>query len=103
MLADITGVDAIYIICGYTDMRKAIDGLYSIIKDQLAMDPKSDAMFLFCGKRRDRIKVLRRFSEQTSWNGVRRNCRMGHVSEVLQLRSALPAGIRQETPVCIRQ
>ena len=58
MLADITVVDAIYIICGYTDMRKAIDGLCSIIKDQLEMDPESNAMFLFCGKRRDRIKVL---------------------------------------------
>ena len=27
MLADITVVDRIYIITGYTDMRKAIDGL----------------------------------------------------------------------------
>ena len=58
MLADISGVDKIYIICGYTDMRKAIDGLCAIIKDQLDMDPQSNAIYLFCGRRRDRIKVI---------------------------------------------
>lgn len=58
MLADISCVDAIYIICGYTDMRKAIDGLCAIIKDQMDMDPQSNAIYLFCGRRRDRIKVI---------------------------------------------
>lgn len=58
MLADISGVDKIYIICGYTDMRKAIDGLCAIIKDQLDMDPQSNSIYLFCGRRRDRIKVI---------------------------------------------
>ena len=60
MLADISGVDNIYIICGYTDMRKAIDGLCAIIEDQLKMDPNGNALYLFCGKRRDRIKALLR-------------------------------------------
>lgn len=27
MLGDISAVDDIYIVCGYTDMRKQIDGL----------------------------------------------------------------------------
>ena len=31
MLGDITSVDSIYIVCGYTDMRKSIDGLCTII------------------------------------------------------------------------
>ena len=44
--------------CGYTDMRKSIDGLCAIIEDQLKMDPSSSALFLFCGRRRDRIKAL---------------------------------------------
>jgi len=58
MLADISEVDHIYIVCGYTDMRKAIDGLCAIVQDKLKMDPESNSLFLFCGRRRDRIKAL---------------------------------------------
>jgi transposase len=58
MLGDISGLEKIYIVCGYTDMRKSIDGLCAIIEDQLKMDPTSSALFLFCGRRRDRIKAL---------------------------------------------
>ena len=50
MLGDITGLDNIYIVCGHTDMRKSIDGLYSIVEDQLKMDPKSSSLFLFLRK-----------------------------------------------------
>ena len=60
MLADITGVENIYIICGYTDMRKSIDGLRAIIEEQLKMDPAGNALFLFCGRRSDRIKAILR-------------------------------------------
>ena len=58
MLGDVSGLEKIYIVCGYTDMRKSIDGLCAIIEDQLKMDPSSSALFLFCGRRRDRIKGL---------------------------------------------
>ena len=30
MLGDVSGLEKIYIVCGYTDMRKSIDGLQSI-------------------------------------------------------------------------
>ena len=40
-------------------MRKSIDGLCTIIRDQLHMEPDhSSALYLFCGKRSDRIKAL---------------------------------------------
>ena len=58
MLGDISGLEKIYIVCGYTDMSKSIDGLCAMIEDQLKMDPSSSALFLFCGRRRDRIKAL---------------------------------------------
>ena len=58
MLGDISELKKIYIVCGYTDMRKSIDGLCAIIEDQLKMDPLSSALFLFYGRRRDRIKAL---------------------------------------------
>lgn len=58
MLGDISMATSIYIITGYTDMRKSIDGLCAIINHQLKTDPSPNAIYLFCGKRCDRIKVL---------------------------------------------
>ena len=60
MLGDISLATNIYIVTGYTDMRKSIDGLCAIILDQLKSEPDSHAIYLFCGKRCDRIKVLLR-------------------------------------------
>lgn len=51
-------VDHIYLACGYTDLRRGIDGLVQIIQQQFELDPFSNSLFLFCGKRRDRIKAL---------------------------------------------
>ena len=58
MLGDITVADEIYIVTGRTDMRKSIDGLCAIVEEQLHMDPRRSALYLFCGKRCDRIKAL---------------------------------------------
>lgn len=58
MIGDITAVDEIYIVCGYTDMRKSIDGLCAVVEDKLHMDPRRSAIFLFCGRRAERIKIL---------------------------------------------
>ena len=58
MLGDIAVAENIYIACGYTDMRKSIDGLAAVVQQQFHLDPFSKSLFLFCGKRRDRIKVL---------------------------------------------
>ena len=58
MIGDISVADEIYIVCGYTDMRKSIDGLCAIISEKLHMDPQRRALYLFCGRRCDRIKIL---------------------------------------------
>ena len=58
MLGDITVAKNIYIACGYTDMRKSIDGLAAIVQESFGLDPFASSLFLFCGKRRDRIKAL---------------------------------------------
>ena len=58
MLADFSIVDHIYIACGYTDMRKSIDGLAACVKQSFHLDPFSNSIFLFCGRRCDRIKAL---------------------------------------------
>ena len=58
MLTDFTGADRVYIACGYTDLRCGIDGLASLVQQQFQLDPFSNTLFLFCGRRRDRIKAL---------------------------------------------
>lgn len=49
----------VYLACGVTDMRKSIDGLAALVQHQLKLDPFSSALFVFCGRTRDRIKILR--------------------------------------------
>ena len=58
MLGELSGVAKIYLVTGYTDMRKSIDGLMGIIRDTYQLDPYSNALFLFCGRRCDRLKAL---------------------------------------------
>ena len=58
MLGNITQARDIYIACGYTDMRKSIDGLAAIVQQQFQLDPFARDLFLFCGRKRDRIKAL---------------------------------------------
>jgi transposase len=55
MLGDITVAKN---MCGYTDMRKSIDGLAAVVQEEFHLDSFSPSLFLFCGKRRDRMKVL---------------------------------------------
>lgn len=47
-----------YIACGYTDLRKGIDGLATLVQSQFQLDPFTNTLFLFCGRRCDRIKAL---------------------------------------------
>lgn len=49
----------IFIAPGYTDMRQGINSLSALVRYQFHLDPLGEgAIFLFCGRRRDRIKVL---------------------------------------------
>lgn len=58
MIGDITVATNIYLLTGFTDMRRSIDGLYALIKDKLNEEPDCNSIYLFCGKRCDRIKIL---------------------------------------------
>ena len=58
MLGDISKAEHIYIACGYTDMRKAIDGLSAIVQNNFQLDPFSNSLFLFCGRKCNRMKAL---------------------------------------------
>ena len=58
MLKGIIGRKTVYIVTGYTDMRKGIDGLAAIVQGKLNLDPYSRALFLFCGRNPRRMKGL---------------------------------------------
>ena len=49
---------SVYIACGYTDMRYSIDGLASLVQQRYKMEPCSRNLYIFCGKRNDRIKAI---------------------------------------------
>ena len=61
MLRDATtsGIRKIFIACGYTDLRKGIDGLSFMIQEEFNLNPlEKGSLFLFCGRKSDRIKGL---------------------------------------------
>ncbi|MBM7615155.1 IS66 family insertion sequence element accessory protein TnpB [Alkaliphilus hydrothermalis] len=58
MLAEFDGFIRVYVACGHTDMRKSIDGLSAIVAQNFKLDPFDKSLFLFCGRRRDRLKGL---------------------------------------------
>lgn len=47
-----------FLATGFTDLRRGIDGPASIVQQQFELDPFTNTLFLFCGRRRDRIKAL---------------------------------------------
>jgi transposase len=49
---------SIYICDKPVDMRCGFDGLAAIVQNTLGMNPLSGGLFLFLGRRRDRVKIL---------------------------------------------
>ena len=59
MFKDGLGIKKAYIACGYTDLRYGVDGLASLVQYQFDLNPFDEGtIFLFCGKKADRIKAL---------------------------------------------
>ncbi len=58
MFNDASGFDSIYIACGYTDLRRGIDGLAELVEQEFRLNPFQNALFLFCGRKTDRLKAL---------------------------------------------
>lgn len=48
----------VWLAAGYTDMRRGFDGLAAIVQGTLEQNPFSGHVFVFRGRRGDRIKVL---------------------------------------------
>jgi transposase len=48
----------VYLACGSTDLRKSIDGLAALVQEGFELDPFSPALFVFCNRQRDKVKIL---------------------------------------------
>ena len=59
MLSKMNSFEAIYLYAGKSDLRKGIDGLAALVKEQFNLNPfQNNVLFLFCGTRSDRFKGL---------------------------------------------
>ena len=57
-MLNIDKIETVYLACGYTDLRKSIDGLVLIVKNEFKLDPFEKALFVFCNKQMDKLKIL---------------------------------------------
>lgn len=58
MILDLSSIDRVFLAQGSTDMRLSIDGLAAIVQNTFELDPFSSDLYVFCGKHRDRLKIL---------------------------------------------
>lgn len=54
----LAGGRTVFLATGVTDLRRGVSGLYAIILDQLGEEPLSGAVFAFCNRRRDTVKLF---------------------------------------------
>ena len=57
-MMDLSKVRNYYIACGYTDLRLGIDRLAVVVTQQYGSQLSEESLFLFCGRRTDRVKAL---------------------------------------------
>ena len=53
-------VPAVYVYRDFVDFRKSINGLVALVELELDVSVLSGAVFVFCNKHRDKLKILYR-------------------------------------------
>jgi transposase len=48
----------VYLCRDVVDMRKAINGLSILVEQAMELDPFSPSLFVFCNRKRDKLKLL---------------------------------------------
>jgi len=49
---------AVYLCREVVDMRKSINGLSILVEEGLSLDPFGPTLFVFCNRKRDKVKIL---------------------------------------------
>ncbi|TMO56139.1 IS66 family insertion sequence hypothetical protein [Pseudoalteromonas aurantia] len=52
------GVPEVYLHHAFVDFRKSINGLAALVESELELSAMSGAVFVFCNKGRDKLKIL---------------------------------------------
>ena len=83
----------IFIRPGHTDLRKAANGLAIIVDEEMAGEPFSGNLYLFCNKDRKLLKAI-------YWdrNGFWLNHRIQRIRKGLSKRNT--PGLKQKKPPC---
>jgi len=53
-----TGSLKVFVAVEPCDMRKGFNGLYAAVLERLGEDPKTGALYAFCNRRHNRLKIL---------------------------------------------
>jgi transposase len=67
----VTGALKVFLALEAQDMRKSFNGLHAAAEHELGEDPRQGALFVFCNKRRNRIKTLY-FDGTGTWISTKR-------------------------------
>ena len=57
-MTQLSGMTEIYLHRNAVDFRKSINGLMVIVEDEMNLSPFHHALFVFCNRKRDKIKAL---------------------------------------------
>lgn len=58
MMRPSNDLPAVYLCRDVVDFRKGINGLSVVVEQMLGADPFSARLFVFCNRRRDKVKIL---------------------------------------------
>ena len=58
MMRPSNDLPVVYLSRDAVDFRKGINGLSVLVEDTLCLDPFSEHLFVFCNRRRNRVKIL---------------------------------------------
>jgi hypothetical protein len=53
-----TGALKVFVALETCDLRKSFNGLEGLVRERLEEDPRQGALFVFCNRRRTRLKIL---------------------------------------------